>query len=53
MSAIKWPELPEPDHATAIEFGCDGRWYTAEQMRDYAKAVAEAALEALVREMEQ
>lgn len=31
-------ELPEPDHTTPVQFGSDGVWYRADQLRAYADA---------------
>lgn len=31
------PQMPEPLMETPVQFGCDGRWYSSEQMLDYAE----------------
>lgn len=34
--SIRLPPLPEASHTTPVKFGCDGVWYTSDQMREYA-----------------
>jgi len=43
------PPLPEPRRTTPVEFGCDGQWWDAEQMREYAAACVAGEREACAK----
>lgn len=38
------PPLPEPEMTTPITFGCDGRWWSEHQVRDYGVACRAASV---------